>query len=148
MTQNTTTTDDATDDEPTFELKKAELHENNEWEFVGRVRARLHNPDGEDVVALHRYQFGPKHDRLVNDERAVHQTTDWWFSGDRYANGDSPVHDQILSWGDFEDPDHDELLDECVEHNALHDPKAALDMLRHNVRDHSAAERRLTGNDR
>jgi len=137
-------TDDATDDEPAFELKKAEFRETDEWEFVADVRVRLHNPAGEDVAALHTYKYGPKHDRLVNDEQAVHQTTDWWFSTDRPADGDSPVWDQILSWGSFDDPDYDALLDECVEHNALYDPVATLDTLRHNVRDHSAVKRRLT----
>jgi len=143
-----TQTDEATD-EPTFELKKAEFHETDEWEFVADVRVRLHNPDGEDVAALHTYRFGPKHADLVSNERAVHQETRWWFSTDRPADGDRPFRQQTpLCWGHFDDPDYDALLDECVEHNALHDPRAVLETLRHNVRDHSAAKRRLAGGDR
>jgi hypothetical protein len=138
-------TDDATE-EPTFELKKAEYGENGGWEFVADVRVRLHNPAGEDVVALHTYQFGPKHDDLVSDEHAVHQETRWWFSSDRPADGDGPFRQQTpLCWGHFEDPDHDALLDECVEYNALHDPQAVLETLIHQVRDHGRAKRRLTG---
>ena len=59
------------------------------------------------------------------------------------ADGDGPFWGQTLSWGHFDDPDHDALLDEC-KHNALHDPAAALDVLRHNVREHSRAKTRLT----
>jgi hypothetical protein len=141
MTQ--TTTDDDTE-EPTFNLRKAEFSETDEWAFVADVRVRLHNPDSEDVSVLHEYQFGPKHDDLVSDERAVHQSTKYWFVDDRPADGDRPFWTQTLSWGEFDDPDYGSLLDECVEHNALHDPEATLDALRHNVRDHSRAEDRLT----
>jgi len=138
-----TATDDATD-APTFDLRKAEFNETDEWAFVADVRARLHNPDGEDVAVLHTYKYGPKHDDLVSDEQAIHQTTKYWFRSDRPADGDRPFSTQSLSWGEFDDPDHDALLDECVEHNALHDPEATLDALRHNFRDNSGVNQRLT----
>jgi len=141
MTQNTT---DDTTGEPTFDLRKAEFNETDEWAFVADVRVRLHNPDGEDVVVLHTYKYGPKHDDLVGGEQAVHQIAEYWFADDRSADGDRPFSTQTLSWGEFDDPDHDALLDECVEHSALYDPEATLDALRHNVRDLSQAEDRLT----
>jgi len=143
-----TQTDDATDDAPSFELKKAEYEESDGWEFVADVRVGLHNPEGEDVGVLHTYQFGPKHDDMVSDEQAVHQTTRWWFSGDRPADGDLPFHEQSYSWGHFEDPDHDALLDECVNDNALHDPEVELDALQQNVRGYGRDKRRLMGGDR
>jgi len=139
----TTQTDDATE-APTFDLRKAEFNETDEWAFVADVRVRLHNPDGEDVSVLHTYKYGPQYDDLVSDEQAVHQTTKYWFADDRPADGDGPFWTQRLSWGKFDDPNHDALLDECVEHNALHDAVATLDALRDNVRDHSQANQRLT----
>jgi len=141
--QGNNATDDATDDAPSFELKKAEYDESDGWGFVADVRVGLHNPDGEDVGILHTYKHGPKHDDMVSDEQAVHQTTRWWFSGDRPADGDGPFYEQSHSWGHFEDPDHDALLEECVNDNALYDPEMELDALRQNV--FGRAKRRLTG---
>lgn len=147
-TRTATTQEAPTDssESPSFELVRGEFDETHSWEFMADVRVRLHNPRGEDVAALHTYRFGPKHDRLVADDQAVHQTTRWWFSTDRPADGDRPFWDQALSWGYFEDPDHDELLEECVNEDALYDPEASLDALQQNVRDNSQAKSRLTKN--
>lgn len=112
------------------EVLKSDVSEGREWEFVAKVRVRLHNPDGDDVVVLCTYQARPKFDDLTDQENAVHETRKYWWPDSYPKEGDSAFFDSMATWDPGADLDDDEaLLEECVEHNATHDPTAVFDML-------------------
>jgi len=70
----------------------------------------------------------------------VHSTTQYWWTDDHPANGDSPSHDSSLSWEPSADTDDSEaLLGEC-EANATYDPAAELEGLLHELHARTAAK--------
>lgn len=133
------TTDDNT--EPTYELINSGQYEEAEWEFVATTRARLHNPNGDDVIAIRTFKAGPKFDDLTDAEDAVHEHTNYWWPDAYPGQGDGPFTDSDAMWEPACDiDDHDTLFDECVE-SAVHDPTAVLDMLQHRTRNLRAGNR-------
>lgn len=128
------TTTDGTTDDAQAELLSKKLIDNHEWEFDARVRVRLHNPDGEDVIVLRTYQARPKFDDLTSDPEKVHEYAGYWWPDSYSSEGDGPFTDALVDWEPAADlEDDDALLAECVEENALYDPAAELDALRHNL---------------
>lgn len=104
-----------------------------EWEFRADIRCVLHNPTGDDVVAVRTYKARPKYDELVHNEDSIHEHTSYWWTGADIWEGDGPFTDAQSEWEPSATITDDEaLMDECLM-NATYDPMTELESLRQNL---------------
>lgn len=123
-------------EEPTMsdygaEVIRAEYNEVIEWEFRAGVRIRLRNPEGDDVIAVRRYQARPKFDDLTRNEGQVHEYAGHWWPEAKEQEGDGVFFDHMIEWTPRDLNDDEALLDECV-YSATLDPQAEIEGLEEN----------------